>query len=612
MLKDDPMPVNATLPKRDIKPKQKPRRWAVTILEILVVLAGAVALFRYVTTGQILPALDAAKQYEWGGVYEKDGSTAKAIAAYTDAINLGYEPLAMAYLQRGRMEQIAKDYASALGDYTQAIDLDTLCESCSLAYYQRGQTYQRLENYEAARADFKQATVVMPRYLAAYVALAQLETLQGHLTQALIDIQTGFKAVAKDTVERGIAAGQQRSIHFEAEGQQYHLSLTANEGDDLTATLIRPTLDVVMLLEDAAGTPLAYASMRKDQADILHYAVETTGDYTLVIAAYTPSSIGEITLALTSSSAPVTSTAAATPRIGLENAAQLTVADSLKGQASQLKTFAANGAFYLEKAANQLILYNLTTTPVGYNSIDIGSDYVWAIAVSADGERAAVGTDTYLLLYDGVTGTVEQSLRLNNASPAALAFSPDSAAIAIVLDKEVRVYDVMGGSLMHTLALGEGYGQSLTYSRDGRWLAVGLDKGQIQIWDVEHTMLIRTLETGKMEEISALAFSPNATVIAAGGEARRVQVWDVSSGELLQTYADHTRKITDIVFSPNGRLLASASQDQTVRLWDIEMPKAIATLSHQDAVQAVEFQADGRGLLSAADDGLLRFWRVKE
>ena len=83
---------------------------------------------------------------------------ASAIEDYTKAIEL--KPgFAMAYNNRGADKNELKDYNGALNDYTKAIELDP---SYEMAYYNRGIVYINLSQYEKAIADFSKALKLNP------------------------------------------------------------------------------------------------------------------------------------------------------------------------------------------------------------------------------------------------------------------------------------------------------------------------------------------------------------------------------------------------------------------------------------------------------------------
>lgn len=605
--------------KNTAKTKRSPRRWSVIIIEFLLVAAAAIAVYRFATNGQDRtpePSLDAAKQYEWGVIHQKEGAHEDAITAFTSAIEQGYTPIGRAYYERAQSHYALEHYDEAIADYTQSITLTPACEDCYFDYRERGNAYWMQGNYDAAFADFTQAIDINARYFAAYVSRAELSRTYFDTEDALEDIQLGLSASAGDVVERGLANGQERSVKFDEAAQQYHFSFPATVGDDLSLTITRATLDVVIVLLNEDGDVLTYDDSEGSQGgDALNYVIEETGDYTLAIAAYNTTSTGEVTLSMLSTNPDEESLVPDAPRIDLDNVKELAVADTVKNQSAGDRTIATSGMLFIEKNDEQLIIYDLRDQPIGYSTIEVPSELAWGVAVSDDGELAALGINRTLMLYNVRTGDLEQQIKLGDAYPSALAFSSDSMMIAVVAFDEVMVYDALSGSELYDFVMKERrHGESVVFSHDGTLLAVGQDGGQIHLWDLEQERLIRTLETGKVETITALAFDANAESVAAGGEARRVQVWRVASGTLIDQYAVHTRQITDLAFSPDGRILASASEDGFVYLWSREhdMTTPYAILPHDKPVDAIEFQADGRTLLTAADDYKLRFWRVKE
>lgn len=591
--------------------KRRPRRWSVVILEILFVAAAVIVVYRLATTGQVAPLLDAQQQYEWAGVYTQNGEYQKALEAYSAAIDQGYTPLARAYFDRGTVHADLEEYTAAIADYTRSIELSPMCDDCHIDYRYRGIAYWRLNRTDAALKDFTQAIDLKPDYLQAYVDRALVQMALGDRRKALADVQNGMFAAAQETIERGIAADQQRTLEIEKEGQQYRLTFSASEGDQIAFTITRATVDVVMLLQSPDGVPLTYDDSEGEAGgDTLSYVIETQGDYTLLIAAYHPVRTGDVVLSMGSKNPDATSALRNLPRIDIDNAAQLTLADSLDTQPASDTLFSATGMMLLERSMDEVYVYHFAEDGTDYNSVPILRESVSAMAVSPDERLMAVAFNKSILIYDTSKGALHQTIRLSDSFPTALTFSPDSSMVTVALNGKVQMYDSLSGSLLTTFVTDAPSGSSLVYSRDGALLALGLDEGRIQIWNVAQKSVLRTLETGKVEDLSAMAFSPNADVIAAGGEARRVQVWDVVSGTLLQTYTEHTRQITDLAFSPSGLLLASASQDGTVRLWDVTAAQSLTVLRHESAVTALAFQADGRTLMTTADDHTLRFWRV--
>ena len=69
-------------------------------------------------------------------------------------------------------------------------------------------------------------------------------------------------------------------------------------------------------------------------------------------------------------------------------------------------------------------------------------------------------------------------------------------------------------------------------------------------------------------------------------------------------------QVTALAFSPDARLVAIGQADGSIALLDVVEWKRLVTFpAHQGAVTALVFSLDGFNLASAGDDGSVRFWR---
>ncbi len=118
-------------------------------------------------------------------------------------------------------------------------------------------------------------------------------------------------------------------------------------------------------------------------------------------------------------------------------------------------------------------------------------------------------------------------------------------------------------------------------------------------------------QSGRVNWIFSVAFSPDGTLVVSGSEDRTVRVWAVNMGNCL-TLKGHQDIVYSVAFSPDGRLIASGSADNTVKLWDVGSGDAIETLrGHKAPVYAVKFSPDGRVLASGGYEQNIRLWDVK-
>ncbi|KAI0365017.1 WD40 repeat-like protein [Pilatotrama ljubarskyi] len=173
-------------------------------------------------------------------------------------------------------------------------------------------------------------------------------------------------------------------------------------------------------------------------------------------------------------------------------------------------------------------------------------------------------------------------------------------------------------------------------SHDGRWLYSSGKEGSIVKWDMHSGRQVHVFhkcrvdkgkgkyrETadlkGHLDEIWALAISPDGKYLASGGKDRRVGVWDVEKNEWVKGFGGHRDCISALAFrkaAPSLQTptqLYSGSYDRTLKLFDLSTMGYVETLfGHQAPVLSIDALRAETAVSAGGRDKTVRFWKVPE
>ncbi|NEP85105.1 MAG: hypothetical protein F6K39_47650, partial [Okeania sp. SIO3B3] len=107
-------------------------------------------------------------------------------------------------------------------------------------------------------------------------------------------------------------------------------------------------------------------------------------------------------------------------------------------------------------------------------------------------------------------------------------------------------------------------------------------------------------------------WSQDGKTIATASDDNNARLWNADTGKVIATL-NHQDWVNAVAWIPDGKIIATASDDNTARLWNADTGKAIATLNHQDWVSAVTWSQDGKTIATASDDNTARLhWVMPE
>jgi serine/threonine protein kinase len=127
-------------------------------------------------------------------------------------------------------------------------------------------------------------------------------------------------------------------------------------------------------------------------------------------------------------------------------------------------------------------------------------------------------------------------------------------------------------------------------------------------WQRQLHLPLKTLR-GHLDQVWAVAFSPDGRRMATSGKDETTIIWDATTGERLFTLKGHRGAITALDFSPDGRHLVTASLDATAKVWDVFTGKDVLTLiGHKSDLWGAAFSPDGQRVVTGSVDRLAKVW----
>lgn len=224
--------------------------------------------------------------------------------------------LASLYVQKAEVFIRQRLLGDAFDAYARAIELDP---DYALAYQNRGILYDVLEQYDQALADYDRTLALAPDNAPIYINRARIHRLLGDLPSGIADLSAAI-ALQPDEAEYYILRG-----HFYAEmgdarataadyaawlekintslrqirnappaqtlrlsmryGVVYQIPITVRLGDRINIVANSSTVDPLVVLLDASGTPVIADddSGFGVNAFINDYLAETEGEYTILV-----------------------------------------------------------------------------------------------------------------------------------------------------------------------------------------------------------------------------------------------------------------------------------------------------------------------------------------
>ncbi len=254
-------------------------------------------------------------------------------------------------------------------------------------------------------------------------------------------------------------------------------------------------------------------------------------------------------------------------------------------------------------ALNQRILQYQPPAPQSSRSVDLRSQYNRPLksAVSAQHRRKIPTAPERVLDAPGLVDDYYLNL---------LDWSCDNN-LAVALETAVYIWDATSGTVEQLMECpANNLVTSISWSEDGAYLSIGLNDGNVEIWDVEEEVKLRTM-SGLSARVGISNW--NKHILTSG--CRDGSIWNhdvrVAQHKVFE-FVNHTAEVCGLEWRSDGCQLASGGNDNLVNIWDARssIPKFTKT-NHKAAVKAIAWCPWQSNLLATgggSNDKCVHFW----
>lgn len=201
-------------------------------------------------------------------------------------------------------------------------------------------------------------------------------------------------------------------------------------------------------------------------------------------------------------------------------------------------------------------------------------------------------------------------LRGHTGAIGSLGYSEDGRTLLTAgREGNLKVWNVNGSSLIRTIDLDDGPATAMAMM--GSRVLTGHGNGQIVLWDYERAEKVATFKRNDAE-VTALTFAGGPNRFAATGSDYKIAIWDTAQAAApLQVIDAHDNMVSAVAFarSDKGPLLASGGADNVVKLWNLDTFDQLRRYrGSSEPVSALAFADGGKMVASAGQNGAIRIW----
>jgi cell division cycle 20-like protein 1 (cofactor of APC complex) len=142
------------------------------------------------------------------------------------------------------------------------------------------------------------------------------------------------------------------------------------------------------------------------------------------------------------------------------------------------------------------------------------------------------------------------------------------------------------------------------------FISIGLENA-VYIWSACNSKVNKLCELPDNQLICSLAWSPQGNHLSVGNTSGQIQIYDINKSKLLKTIDAHSSRVGSLAW--DGYLLGSGSRDRSVMVRDLRNPNSVvhSFIGHKQEICGLRWSFDEQFLSSGGNDNKLFIWSLK-
>ncbi len=246
-------------------------------------------------------------------------------------------------------------------------------------------------------------------------------------------------------------------------------------------------------------------------------------------------------------------------------------------------TFSSNSNYLaaIEEFGNIFIFDNSGTSPVLVDTINTGTSWGFATAISPANDKVAVGcSNGKMKIYNLSDGTLAHDVNAHANWVTTLAYSPNGNFIVTGgSDELVKIWSSTG-SLLFTCSGHTADIASVKITPDNNYVVSSSKDDLIKIWNISTGLLVRSI-SGHSNDVNGVDLSPDGTKIVSGSADGSCKIWEFSTGALISTFGVvDSGAVYTVAWSPVANKIVTGNALSDISLWDVSAALGNSTVEN--------------------------------